>query len=106
MRAFYIIGLCLGLVGCAHSPQVVKPFVEPQYGMTKTAMLDLLGKPDTIEIYKEPDQTHVEFYIYVRKYQTSQEKVPICLINQKIVGWGKTFYEDHVHEDDIRIKRK
>jgi hypothetical protein len=105
MRNFLIIGLCLSLLGCATSSErIVKPFVEPQYGMTKLQMIDLLGKPDSIEIYKKSDQTRVEFYIYVRKYGSSQDKVPVCLIEQKIVGWGKTFYEDHVSTDDIRIK--
>jgi hypothetical protein len=72
--------------------------------MTKLEMIDLLGKPDAIEIYKETNQTRKEFYIYHIEYQSSQEKVPVCLINNKVVGWGKTFYEDHVSEDDIRIK--
>jgi hypothetical protein len=82
----------------------VKPFVEPQYGMTKLQMIDLLGTPDSIEVYKKSDQTRVEYYIYHREYGSTQEKVPVCLINNKIVGWGKTFYEDHVSTDDIRIK--
>ena len=84
--------------------QIVKPFVDPQYGMTKMQMFDLLGKPDSIEIYQKSNQTLMEFDIYHRQYESSQEKVPVCLINNKIVGWGKTFYEDHVSSDDIRIK--
>ena len=32
--------------------------------MTKQQMIDLLGKPDSIEIYKKTDLTRVEFYIY------------------------------------------
>lgn len=104
MRNLLIIGLCLSLIGCASTPKLVeKPFVEPQYGMTKPQMLDLLGKPDSIEIYKKTDLTRVEFYIYHRD-QSSQEKVPVCLINEKIVGWGKSFYEDHVSTDDTRIR--
>jgi hypothetical protein len=105
MKNFVIIGLCLSLIGCAHaSNQIVKPFVEPQYGMTKQQMFDLLGKPGSVEVYKKSDQTRMEFYIYVRKYQSSQENVPVCLIDNKIVGWGKTFYEDHRSQDDIRIR--
>jgi len=105
MKNYLIIGLCLSLVGCVpSSSQIVKPFVDPEYGMTKQQMFDLLGKPEKIEIYRKTDQTRIEFYIYVRKYQSSQAKVPVCLINNKIVGWGKTFYEDHISQDDIRIK--
>ena len=105
MKNFFIIGLCLGFIGCASmSEKQAKPFVEPQYGMTKLQLVGLLGKPDVIEIFKKSDQTRLEFYIYVKKYQSSQEKVPVCLIDNKIAGWGKTFYEDHVSLDDIRIK--
>jgi hypothetical protein len=104
MKKFLIIGLCLGFIGCAHAPVIVKPFVDPQYGMTKLQMIALIGKPDSIEIYKKTDQTRVEFYMYERKYQSSQERVPVCLIGNKVVGWGKTYYEDHIAPDDIRIK--
>jgi len=98
------MGLLLSLLGCASTAKIVKPFVDPQYGMTKLEMIDLIGTPETIEIYKKSDQTRVEFYIYLRKYQSSQDKVPVCLINNKVVGWGKSFYEDHVSPDDTRIK--
>jgi len=102
MRKFLIMGVCLSFIGCAHVQE--KPFVEPQYGMTKQQMIDLLGQPETKEIYKKTDETRVEFYIYVRKYQFSKTNVPVCLIDGKIVGWGKTYYEDHISSDDIRIK--
>jgi len=105
MRNLLIIGFCLSVIGCAHAPVLVeKPFVDPQYGMTKLQLIDLVGKPETIEIYKESNQTQKEFYIYIKKYQLTEEKVPVCLINNKVVGWGKTFYEDHVSLDDTRIK--
>src|SRR5665213_1156169 len=103
MKNFLIFGLCICIVGCAHVP-IENPFVEPQYGMTKIQMINSIGDPDSIEIYKKSDLTQVEFYMYSRKYQSSQEKVPVCLINNKVVGWGKTYYEDHVSPDDIRIK--
>ena len=102
MRNFLIIGLFLSFIGCAHVQE--KPFVEPQFGMTKQQMIDLLGQPENIEIYKKTDQTRVEFYMYVRKYQFSKTKVPVCLIDNKVVGWGKAFYEDHLSTDYIRIK--
>jgi hypothetical protein len=104
MRNFLTIVFCLSLIGCAQAPIViVKPFVDPQYGMTKLQLIDLVGTPDSIEIYKK-NYTRVEYYIYARKYQSSQEKVPVCLIDNKVVGWGKTFYEDHVSFEDKRIK--
>ena len=104
MKNVISIGLCLGIIGCAHAPVIIKPYVDPQYGMTKFAMLDLLGTPEKIEVYKKTDLTRVEFYFYPKKYQASEVLVPICLIDNKIVGWGKSYYEDHVSSDDVRIK--
>ena len=72
--------------------------------MTKMQMIDLLGKPDSIEIYKKTDLTRDRILYLCQDYQSSQEKVPVCLIDNKVVGWGKTFYEDHISPDDIRIK--
>lgn len=106
MKKYVIIALCLSLIGCASamSKLQVKPWSEPQYGMTRQQMFDLLGKPESFEVYKKTDQTLVEYYFYVRNSESTQEKVPVCVIDKKIVGWGKTYYEDHISPDDIRIK--
>ena len=105
MRDLLILGFCLSLVGCTTvSDKQVRPFDEPQYGMTKRQLVDMFGKPDSLEIYQKPDKTRIEFDTYVRIFQTSEEKVPVCLIDNKVVGWGKTFYDDHVSTDYIRIK--
>ena len=95
----------LSLTGCATTTsQIVKPFVTPQYGMSKLQMIDLLGKPQSIEIYKKSDRTRVEFYVYLRPNRSTRETVPVCLVDNRVVGWGKAFYEDHISQDDIRIK--
>lgn len=105
MRGLFIFGLCLSLIGCATTPgKLVKPFDEPQYGMSKRQLIDMFGKPDSLEIYQKPDKTRIEFFTYTRVFQTSEQKVPVCLIDNKVVGWGKTFYEDHLSTDYIRIK--
>jgi hypothetical protein len=102
----FLIGLCLTFAGCTAALQEkeVKPFDQLQYGMAKLQMTDLLGKPDSVEIYKKSDQTRMEFYIYIAQYGATQERVPVCLIDNKVVGWGKTYYQDHLSTDDIRIK--
>ena len=104
MKNILIIGLCLSFLGCASSHHELKPFVEPQYGMKKQQLTDLLGRPESIEIYKKPDQSRQEFYFYLRSSDASQDKVPVCLIDNKVVGWGKAYYDDHVSPDDIRIR--
>jgi len=105
LKNILIVGLCLGLAGCASvSDRQIKPFDAPQYGMTRRQLTDTFGKPDSVEIYQKTDKTRVEFDTYVRVFQNSEEKVPVCLIDNKVVGWGKTFYEDHISTDDTRLK--
>lgn len=104
MTKILIVGLCLSLFGCASIPKPVKPFDQPRYGMTKQQLVDMFGEPDSIEIYQKSDKTRIEFDTYVRIYQSFQEKVPVCLVNKRVVGWGKSFYEDHFSTDDIKIK--
>jgi hypothetical protein len=95
----------LTLIGCASSPEkMVKPFDEPQYGMSKQQLIGMFGKPDSVEIYQKPDKTRIEFDTYIRVFQTSEEKVPVCLMDNKVVGWGRTFYEDHFSTDYIKIR--
>jgi len=105
IRNSFILILCFSFIGCAHARiEIPKPYVDPQYGMTKVELLDLIGKPQSIEIYKKSDQTRMEVYIYVKKYASSELKVPIFLIDNKVAGWGKTYYEDHITLDTTRIK--
>ena len=104
MKNFLMVALCLSLMSCAAPKIIIKPFVEPQYGMTKSEMFDLLGKPEKIEVYRKSDLSKEEFYFYVRLYQSTKDEVPVCLINGKIVGWGQSYYEDHVTDDDTRIR--
>jgi hypothetical protein len=106
MKRFLIMIVCAGLIGCAAntSHEMRISFVPPQFGETRQQLVLASGKPDTIEIYQKPDKTRIEFYVYVIQYQASQEKVPVCLIDNKVAGWGKSFYEDHISTEDTRIK--
>lgn len=105
MKRFLLIGLCLSLIGCADTSNLIrKPFAPPEYGETRQQLIEQLGKPDSIEIYQKFNQQRVEFYMYVKDYESPGEKVPVCLIDNKVVGWGKTYYADHVSTQDIRLK--
>lgn len=105
LRGILTLGLCLSLAGCSFfCERQTKAFVEPRYGMNRRQLIDLLGEPKEIEIYQKTDLTRLEFYIYVRKDQLSQSQVPVGLIDKKVVGWGKTYYDDQVNQDYIRIR--
>ncbi|MBF0512280.1 MAG: DUF3192 domain-containing protein [Candidatus Omnitrophica bacterium] len=105
MRYLLILCLFLSLSACAHlPPQKSEDFTSLHYGMTKMQLIDLLGGPDTLEVYKKSDETKVEFYIYAKTLKSSKEPMPVCLIDNKVVGWGKSYYEDHVNPTDVRIR--
>ena len=94
------------LSGCVQTTalQMSKPFTEPSFGMSKDELLALLGKPQELHIYKKKDESLVEFDTYLWQNGDVKESVPICIINKKVVGWGKSYYEDHFDSDDIKIK--
>jgi hypothetical protein len=108
MRHFLIAVLCLNLMGCTAetSRSWSQPFTAPQYGMSKESLIDALGKPQLIETYKKRDNTLVVFYLYMRPGGTAYAKFPVCLINDQVAGWGKTYYEDHITEDMTKIRTR
>ena len=104
IRPFALV-LCFMFFGCAHEAIVIqKSYVDPQYGMTKLQLLDLVGKPESIQVYKRTDGSFLEFYMYTKHYQTSQTTIPVCLAGNKVVGWGESYFQDHISTDEVRIK--
>jgi len=77
--------------------------MDLQPGMSKQQVLAVLGPPRGREVYQKYNDVMVEYLIYDH-FQRYEDKTPICFINNKIVGWGKTFYQDHVSSDDKRLK--
>ena len=75
--------------------------------MTKSEVLQILGKPYKREVYGEN-----EFLIYETNYFAKHEKekyTPIFFKNGKIVGWGRNYYDDAIKskiEADININSK
>ncbi len=72
-------------------------------GMKKKQITDLMGEPPERELYQERNETLVEFLIYPN-FSSYEEKTPIGFIDNKLAGWGKTFYEDHISADVKRLK--
>lgn len=98
------IVLALAVGGCATKPMLsYQTNTELKPGLTRQQVMGLLGQPPRREVYVKSNQTMVEYLIYpnVNRYELW---TPICFINNRVVGWGKNYYEDHVDSDDIRIK--
>ncbi|MDE2222049.1 MAG: hypothetical protein KGK03_03150 [Candidatus Omnitrophica bacterium] len=104
MRILFILVLSLVFTGCAHLPAREKPLVEPRFGMSKEQLIESMGPPDRTELYKREDQSRYEFDIYIRQYPAGRYVLPVCVTGNKVVGWGRSYYQDHIRPDDIRIR--
>ncbi|MBF0489376.1 MAG: DUF3192 domain-containing protein [Candidatus Omnitrophica bacterium] len=100
-RMIVSISLSLVILGCAHMEY--PSHMDLRYGLNKQEVLTTMGPPAAVERYKKADETIVEYLLY-NNFVAYEERTPICFINNKLVGWGRTFYLDHVSDRDIRLK--
>lgn len=102
MRNIFLVMLVLVGVGCASErAYITRMNLSP--GMAKKTVLDTMGKPQQWEIYEKYNKVRVE-YLFYPNFNNYEEKTPLCFIDGKLVGWGNTYYQDHVSTDDKRIK--
>jgi hypothetical protein len=101
MKRLLFLVLAFGIIGCAHAQY--QAHMNLQLGMKKQQVLSVLGPPPVRELYKRADRLLIEYLIYT-DFQPYEESTPICFINDRVVGWGTTFYQDHVKSDDVRLK--
>lgn len=77
--------------------------MDLRIGMSKQQVTSVLGPPNEYERYQKPNTVIVEYLIY-RYFVAYEEKTPICFIDNKLMGWGSTYYLDHVSSEDKRLK--
>ena len=102
MKNIFLIVLCVILIGCA-TPRQYQSHMDLHFGMPKQQVLAVLGPPSERQVYKKSDETIVEYLIY-NNFESYAQKTPICFINNKLVGWGQSYYQDHVSLNDTRLK--
>jgi len=116
MKKILAVLLCLGLVGCVSSS--VMPWgiektrnnlMKLELGMSKQEVIDIMGMPYNREAYSTPDGK-LDFLIYLTKYTDTgsipdSDTTPICLLNGKVTGWGRNFYEKQKQRYEIEIKQ-
>lgn len=103
MKKFLIVGFLIMLCGCASEPKVKLTHMKLVLGMSPKTVINAMGLPPEREVYKQRNDTIVEFLIYPN-FTPLEEKTAIGFIDNKLAGWGKTFYEDHTSGDIKRIK--
>jgi len=110
-----LLALVLLVSGCASSS--VMPWgiektrnnlANLELGMSKQEVINIMGMPYNREAYSTPDGP-LDFLIYLTKYTDSgsipdSDTTPICLLNGKVVGWGRNFYEQQKQRYELVIK--
>lgn len=93
--------LLAGASGCAYMPwneaaRNIDNSKRLRVGMTKTEVLDVMGKPVSDETFSTPD---VWYYftqsVWMDGLTTEDECMPLVFEDGKLIGWGNTFYTQY-----------
>ena len=118
--------LCFLLSSCAGSPawqsmQISstrkvaernnKKMLLLHVGQTKSEVMEIMGNPAKTESYDLGQKVVVEFHFYRTqgwsKYQTQDtdgQYTPLAFRNDKLVGWGRNYYNKVIRQQiDIKI---
>ena len=127
MKVFMFAAVLSVLAGCAGSPawqsmQISGTRTEAeknntklmnvQIGQSREELLQIMGPPAKREAYQLGNNKVIEFLLYRtagwdNQYlgDTDSQFTPIAIENQKVVGWGRNYYDSVVRSAvDVTIK--
>ena len=108
MKNLILLFLAVVLVGCvAPIEGIVKNnnanMAKLSVGMTKVQVLEAMGPAGKTEAYETKGGGAMEFLFYRTAtantiYDPLSDKhwTPICIIDGKLKGWGRNFYDDSI----------
>jgi hypothetical protein len=76
-----------------------------ELGMNKRSVLDIMGAPRIREVFMDSDEKGVEVLFYQTEFVgmaiTPRQKdlTPILLKENRVIGWGRNFYESRLKID-------
>ncbi len=114
-KLIYLIVMAMLMSGCATSTmpwdidRARNNLMKLELGMSKQEVTSVMGLPYQREAYVTPEG-NVEYLIYLTKYTNKgsipeSDTTPICLLNGKITGWGRNFYEQQKQKYEVEIKQ-
>jgi len=69
-------------------------------GMTKAQVIEVMGPAGKTEGYATKSGGFMEFMFYLSMWNGTgvgdQQWTPVCLIDGKVKGWGRNFYDDTI----------
>lgn len=72
--------------------------IKLEVNMTKEQVVSIMGAPYAREVFPAEDGRPIEILLYLTQYTDSgsipdSDKTPVCLIDGKVIGWGRNFYD-------------
>ena len=107
MKQLLLLVMAVAMVGCA-SPifGIVKNnkanMAKLSVGMSKAQVLETMGPADKTEAYETKTGGTMEFLLYRIEVANLDEEykdrhwTPLCIIDGKLKGWGRNFYDDTI----------
>ena len=72
-------------------------------GMAKAKVIEVMGPADKTEGYQTKSGGFMEFLLYrsavwdgSQRAKGDKQWTPVCLIDGKVKGWGRNFYDDTI----------
>ena len=103
MKQILLMIVAVALVGCAVTPGYDNAAnnantAKLSIGMTKAQVLDIMGQAAMNESYKTKSGGVMEFLMYANTFPQRRDShwTPICIIDGKLEGWGRNFYDDTI----------
>lgn len=117
-----LLTLIFFVVACATGPPhwnyavARHNLLKLQVGMDKEEVISVIGgNPYKNEAFSTPEGDILEAYFYLTEYKTDERYkrlmtddvfTPLIFINNELVGWGWSFYQDTTKKYDIDIEIK
>ena len=99
--------MAVALVGCVTAWETrIKEnranMLSLKIGMTKGEVVSLMGSPHKNEAYETKTGGVMEYLMYITSADLSHsdwrdsELTPLCIIDGKLKGWGRNYYDDTI----------
>jgi len=110
MKKILLILMAVALVGCGAISGIVRNnnsnMAKLNVGMTKAQVLEIMGPAGKTEGYATKSGGFMEYLMYRTEVAygsefrgpqiTDRHWTPICIIDGKLKGWGRNFYDDTI----------
>ena len=96
--------LIIGSLGCRGPWDINRGNLNRlEIGMTKTEVIDVMGPPYKREVYDRTEWLSYHTEIHHFGANSENNYTPICIEDNKLIGWGRNYYQSKVHKFDVKL---